>query len=133
MGLPEGVRIIHAFVGGSGLHGIKLEGRDDTDIYATFIEKPEDALGLERLDHFVTSTAPVSQRNKAGDIDVTCYSLRRWAALAAAGNPRILHFLFAPADLALNEIALYLAAVILSSMVPLTDCAPTNDLLRMKT
>jgi len=27
---------------------------------------------------------------------VTCYSLRKWAALAAAGNPTVLHFLFAP-------------------------------------
>ncbi len=97
MGLPEGARVIRAFVGGSGLHGIKLEGKDDTDIYAAFIERPDDSLGLDRLDHFVTSTAPAAIRNRPGDVDVTCYSLRRWAALAVAGNPTVLHYLFAPA------------------------------------
>src|SRR5208283_4656113 len=50
------------------------------------------------FDHFVTSTAPDSVRNKAGDVDVICYSLRRFARLAAAGNPTILHMLFTPAD-----------------------------------
>jgi hypothetical protein len=31
-------------------------------------------------------------------VDVICYSLRRFARLAAAGNPTILHMLFTPAD-----------------------------------
>jgi hypothetical protein len=32
--------VIHAFVGGSALHGIKLQGTDDTDVYGIYIEKP---------------------------------------------------------------------------------------------
>jgi uncharacterized protein len=96
MGLPESAHIIHAFIGGSGLHGIKREGKDDLDIYAAFIESPEEALGLDPLTNFVTSTSPDSERDKPSDVDVTCYSLHRWAGLAAQGNPTVLHYLFAP-------------------------------------
>lgn len=41
---------------------------------------------------------PQTERNKAGDVDVVCYSLRKFARLAAAGNPTILHMLFTHAD-----------------------------------
>jgi predicted nucleotidyltransferase len=94
---PDRVDIIHAFVGGSALHGVKLGGTDDTDVYGIYIEKPWLALGIETLDHFVASTSPPTRRNVAGDVDVMCYSLRRWAGLAAKGNPTILHSLFTPA------------------------------------
>ena len=94
---PERGRLIHALVGGSQLHGVKLEGTDDHDIYGVYIETPECCF-WEAFPHFVTSTAPQSERNKAGDVDVICYSLRRFARLAAAGNPTILHMLFTPAD-----------------------------------
>lgn len=97
-GFPrERGRLIHALVGGSQLHGVKLEGKDDHDIYGIYIETPECCF-WEGFPHFVTSTAPDSVRNKAGDVDVICYSLRRFARLAAAGNPTILHMLFTPAD-----------------------------------
>jgi len=49
------------------------------------------------MDHFVASTSPQTRRNLPGDVDVMCYSLRRWAELAAKGNPTILHSLFTPA------------------------------------
>ena len=88
-------RLIHALAGGSQLHGVKLEGKDDHDIYGVFIETPECCF-WERFPHFVTST-PQSERNKEGDVDVICYSLRRFARLAAAGNPTILHMLCTPA------------------------------------
>lgn len=88
--------LIHAFVGGSALHGVKLDGTDDTDIYGIFIERPEIALGLDRLEHFVTSTAAQEDRNNPTDVDITCYSLRKWAGLAARGNPTVLQFLFTP-------------------------------------
>jgi len=90
-------RLIHALVGGSQLHGVKLEGTDDHDIYGVYVEAPECCF-WEAFPHFVTSTAPQSERNTAGDVDVICYSLRRFARLAAAGNPTILHMLFTPAD-----------------------------------
>jgi len=92
-GFPcERGRLIHAVVGGSQLHGVKLEGTDDHDIYGVYIETPECCF-WEAFPHFVSSTAPSSRRNTAGDVDVICYSLRRFARLAAAGNPTILHML----------------------------------------
>ncbi len=96
-------RLIHIFVGGSELHGAKVLGTDDIDIYGIYIEPPEIALGLESLPHFVWSTAGDDRRNGPNDIDVTLYSLKRWAALACKGNPTALHFLFA-ANLIKNEV-----------------------------
>ncbi len=99
MGFPQSqADIIHAFVGGSALHGVKLQGTDDTDVYGIFIEKPWLALGIDEMEHFVTSTSPQTRRNVASDVDVTCYSLRKWAKLTAKGNPTIIHSLFTPAD-----------------------------------
>jgi predicted nucleotidyltransferase len=89
--------LIHAFIGGSALHGIKLEGTDDTDVTRSTLEKPWLALGLDGMEHFVASTSPQTRRNVANDVDLMCYSLRKWARLAAAGNPTLLHSLFTPA------------------------------------
>jgi uncharacterized protein len=95
-GFSYGRDLIHLFIGGSELHGAKLGGTDDVDIYGIFIEPPERALGLEPVDHFVWSTAGDDRRNTADDVDLTLYSLRKWARLAIKGNPTALHFLFAP-------------------------------------
>lgn len=98
MGFPQQqADIIHAFVGGSALHGVKLHGTDDTDVYGIYIEKPWLALGLDGIEHYVASTSPQTRRNGASDIDVMCYSLRKWATLTARGNPTLLHSLFTPA------------------------------------
>jgi predicted nucleotidyltransferase len=43
----------------------------------------------------VWSTAGNERRNGPDDVDVTLYSLRKWAAMAAKGNATALHFLFA--------------------------------------
>lgn len=88
-------RLIHLFVGGSELHGAKVHGTDDLDIYGIYVEPPEMILGLESLPHFVWSTAGDDRRNGPHDVDVTLYSLKKWAGLACKGNPTALHFLFA--------------------------------------
>lgn len=88
-------RLIHLFVGGSELHGAKVHGTDDLDIYGVYIEPPELVLGLESMPHFVWSTASNDRRNGPHDVDVTLYSLKKWAGLACKGNPTALHFLFA--------------------------------------
>lgn len=88
-------RVIHAFIGGSELHGAKLEGTDDMDIYGIYIEPPRLVIGLDKMEHFVYSTSKDSERNGPDDIDITLYSLKRWAELACKGNPTALHFLFA--------------------------------------
>ena len=91
--------VICAFVGGSELHGAKLEGTDDHDIYGVYIETPAEILGTSAMardhQHFVWSTAGDERRNTADDVDVTLYSLQKWAYLAAKGNLTVLHFLFA--------------------------------------
>jgi len=94
-GFPFPGRLIHLFVGGSELHGAKVHGTDDLDIYGVYIEPPELVLGLESMPHFVWSTAGNDRRNGPKDVDVTLYSLKKWAGLACKGNPTALHFLFA--------------------------------------
>ena len=93
---PHLESLIHAFVGGSELHGAKVADSDDLDIYGVYLEPAELALGLESSEFFVWSTAGNERRNGPDDIDICLYSLRKWAALAAKGNPTALHFLFAP-------------------------------------
>jgi predicted nucleotidyltransferase len=88
--------LIHLFVGGSELHGAKVKDTDDLDIYGAYLEPPELALGLDRSDFFVWSTSGNERRNGPDDVDVSLYSLRKWAELAGKGNPTALHFLFAP-------------------------------------
>jgi len=98
-GFPFPDLLLHLFVGGSELHGAKVHGTDDLDIYGVYIEPPELVLGLESLPHFVWSTAGNDRRNGPNDVDVTLYSLRKWAGLACKGNPTALHFLFAKSAL----------------------------------
>lgn len=90
--------VIHTFVGGSALHGAKVSETDDLDIYGVFIEPPQESLGITRLEHFVWSTAGNYRRNGPDDVDICLYSLRKWATLAAKGNPTALHFLFVDSD-----------------------------------
>jgi uncharacterized protein len=92
---PHLDNLINAFVGGSELHCAKIKATDDLDIYGVYLEPPELALGLERSEFFVWSTAGNERRNGPDDIDVCLYSLRKWAGLAAKGNPTALHFLSA--------------------------------------
>ena len=87
--------LIHLFVGGSQLHGAKVSGYDDLDIYGCYIEPPERILGVLALEHFVWSSGSATVTNTADDIDVTTYSLHRWGELIRKGNPAILHYLFA--------------------------------------
>jgi predicted nucleotidyltransferase len=87
--------IIHLFVGGSQLHGAKVEGYDDLDIYGCYVEPPERILGILAMEHFVWSTGSDEQKNTAKDVDVTMYSLHRWGELMMKGTPAILHYLYA--------------------------------------
>lgn len=86
--------LIHVFVGGSQLHGAKVEGYDDLDIYGCYVEPPESILGLNPIEHFVWSSGSDRTKNTASDIDVTTYSLHRWGELMMKGNPGIVHYLY---------------------------------------
>lgn len=92
---PEAV--VHLFIGGSELHGAKVGATDDLDIYGVFIGPPSDVLGLNPTEHFVWSTATDDRRNGPDDVDITLYSLEKWARMAARGNATALHFLFGDA------------------------------------
>lgn len=92
---PYSDDVIMEFIGGSQLHGAKLQGTDDTDLYGVFIEPPTKALGTDSYEHFVFSTGGKEGGNKPSDTDVCLYSLRKWAGLVCKGNPSVLHFLFA--------------------------------------
>ena len=94
-GFPYPANLIQAFIGGSQLHGAKLDSTDDTDWYGVFIEPPEKMIGLDRDEFFVFTTGGQEGGNGPQDIDVCLYSLRKWAGTAAKGNPSALHFVFA--------------------------------------
>ena len=94
-GFDQPQNLIQLFAGGSELHGAKVGKTDDTDLYGVYIENRENALGLDPREHFVWSTAGDDRRNGPDDVDLTLYSLRKWAGMAAKGNATALHFLFA--------------------------------------
>lgn len=94
-GFPYPKNLIMAYLGGSEAHGAKLEGKSDTDWYGVYVENPVHVMGLTDYPHFTTTTGD-GNGNRPEDTDVTFYSLRKWAGLAAKGNPSCLHFLFAP-------------------------------------
>jgi uncharacterized protein len=94
-GFPYPANLIQAFIGGSQLHGAKVDSTDDTDWYGVFIEPPEKIIGLDRDEFFVFTTGGKEGGNGPQDVDVCLYSLRKWAGMAAKGNPSALHFLFA--------------------------------------
>jgi predicted nucleotidyltransferase len=87
--------LIMKFIGGSQLHGAKLEGTDDEDWYGVYIEPRELALGIDSEEHFVFTTGGQRGGNGPEDVDVCLYTLRKTAKLIAKGNPSVLHFLFA--------------------------------------
>ena len=107
--------LIHLFVGGSELHGAKVKDTDDLDIYGVYLEPPELVLGLDKQDFYVRSTAGNERRNTADDIDVCLYSLRKWAGLAAKGNPTALHIAHICEAWEFNQIEIALPGVPLTS------------------
>lgn len=94
----DSASIIHIFIGGSQLHGAKVEGYDDLDIYGCYIEPPERILGVMPLEHLVWSSGSDREKNTANDVDVTMYSLHRWGELMLKGNPAIVRFLYAESE-----------------------------------
>ena len=40
-GFPADADMVHLFIGGSQLHGAKVVGYDDLDIYGAYIEPPK--------------------------------------------------------------------------------------------
>lgn len=95
--IAESGEILRAVVG-STVHGLSLPGHDDSDEMGVCIEPPESALGLSPFEHWTHRTKPEGERSGPGDLDLVVYSLRKWARLAANGNPTVLLLLFAPRE-----------------------------------
>lgn len=98
-----GVEILRSEIG-STLHGTSLgTGQEDHDEMGIYVEYPESTIGLDRggkgekkSDDWRFRTAGGQNRSQAGDTDLICYTLRKWARLAVNGNPMALLILFSP-------------------------------------
>lgn len=81
---------------GSGVHGMAIEGTDDRDEMGVFTEPPEYVIGSKMIKHYQFRTQPEGVCSGPGDLDLICYTLRRYVGLAAQGNPTALLPLFVP-------------------------------------
>lgn len=81
---------------GSGLHGITVANHDDRDEMGICIEPPEFVIGNDKFEQYQFRTQEEGHRSGPGDLDLVIYSLRKWARLAAAGNPTVLLMLYLP-------------------------------------
>lgn len=83
---------------GSGVHGTSIDGQDDRDEMGVCVEPQRTVLGLGRFEHYTFRTQPEGVCSGPGDLDLVVYGLRKYAALAAKGNPTVLLPLFVPDD-----------------------------------
>lgn len=96
---------------GSTIHGLGVDdGVDDRDEMGVCLEDVEYVIGLGAFEQWTFRTAEqrlVEQTGRptvdgrlpksgTGDLDLTVYSLRKFARLALQGNPTILNLLFVP-------------------------------------
>lgn len=82
---------------GSTAHGTGIDDQEDLDLIAIVMETKSQVMGLDApLDTVMKRTQPEGTPSGPGDIDLTVYSLRKFVALAAAGNPSMLGVLWAP-------------------------------------
>lgn len=89
---------------GSTVHGLHVaDGVEDLDIMGVCVEPIRMAMGLTKFEQFIHRTAIEREkdhnaRSRAGDVDMTIYSLQKYIRLALSGNPTILTLLFVPAE-----------------------------------
>lgn len=79
---------------GSGVHGTAIDGQDDRDEMGICVEPPHTVIGSKRFEHYTFRTQPEGTCSGPGDLDLVVYSLRKFARLAAHGNPTVLLPLF---------------------------------------
>ena len=88
---------------GSTVHGLVLSGTDDRDEMGVCVEQRRYVVGFGKFEHWVYRSAAEREgnpgaRSQAGDLDLTIFSLRKWARLALQGNPTVLLLLYLPDD-----------------------------------
>jgi uncharacterized protein len=89
---------------GSTAHGTAVDGQDDRDEMAVFIETPENVCGLTPCDHYIQRDQPEGVRSQPGDLDLTMYSLRKFCRLAEQGNPSVVILLWLPRHVTKTEL-----------------------------
>jgi uncharacterized protein len=80
-----------------------LSGTDDRDEMGVCVEPRRYVVGFGKFEQWVYRSAAERERNagarsRAGDLDLTIFSLRKWARLALQGNPTVLLLLYLPDD-----------------------------------
>ncbi len=100
--IAEHTTILRGLVG-STVHGLVLSGKDDRDEMGVCVESRRYVAGFGKFEQWVYRSAEeregrVGVRSCAGDLDLTIYSLRKWARLALQGNPTVLLLLYLPDD-----------------------------------
>lgn len=96
MTVPTGSTVILRATVGSTIHGTSVAAQDDRDEMAIAVEPESYVLGLREWETTVERTQPEGARSGPGDLDLVVHSLRKYARLAARGNPTILLPLFVP-------------------------------------
>lgn len=95
---------------GSHLYGTNTETADRDEL-GICIEPPGyviglhtyNELGLNRFEQYETRTQPPHTRSRPKDLEYTCVSLRKFAYLAAKGNPTTTTYLFLPEHAILHQ------------------------------
>jgi predicted nucleotidyltransferase len=95
---------------GSNLHGLNVPGTDDSDEVGVCIEDIDAAVGFQEFEQYIYRTAAEREGkhdapSRAGDLDLTIYSLRKFLRLAMQGNPQLIQTLFVPASLCTHRDA----------------------------
>lgn len=84
---------------GSFAHGLNVP-TSDHDFIALYIDPADVLIGLDRSAGSVKTregeVRPEGIKSQAGDTEGTFYSVRKYAGLAAQGNPTVLTLLFTP-------------------------------------
>lgn len=93
---------------GSTAHGLHVEdGLEDRDEMGVCIEPIDAFIGHKKFDQFIYRTAAAREgkhdaKSRAGDLDLTIYSLEKWVRLALRGTPNVLMLLFLPTSLCVS-------------------------------
>lgn len=93
---------------GSTAHGTAIDGQDDRDEMAIYMEPVEFVIGLKSymrddFDSFEVRTQPQNVRSGPGDLDLSVHTLRRYCHLCFKGNPSMLMLMWLPEYIKLTE------------------------------
>jgi uncharacterized protein len=88
--------LVYAALVGSQAYGLNLDEQADRDEMGIAIEPATHVIGLRHFESHVTRSQPAGVRSGPGDVERVVYSARKFAALAAKGNPTIVGMLYSP-------------------------------------